>query len=237
MFSKRHLPACPGQQRLCNPYASAPALPQSMHPGRAGFIDGSNARHQPQARPARSPAPSPPRSAPNPRRPWPPSRCSTKARPCRSSRAIARKSPAGSTTPSCATSKTRLAYLRELEDRRAAVLASIAEQGKLSDELRGEIEAPTASRGSRTCTCRTSPSAAPRRRSRARPGWSRSPTGCWPIRSLTPEDLRRRLRRRRQGRGRRQGRARRRARDPDGALGRGCRAGRRAARLAAATSA
>jgi protein Tex len=33
----------------------------------------------------------------------------------------------------------RLAYLRELEDRRAAILASIAEQGKLSDELRGEI--------------------------------------------------------------------------------------------------
>ncbi|UNK48398.1 RNA-binding transcriptional accessory protein [Lysobacter sp. S4-A87] len=37
--------------------------------------------------------------------------------------------------------ETRLTYLRELEDRRAAVLASIEEQGKLSDELRGEIEA------------------------------------------------------------------------------------------------
>ncbi|HEY5805294.1 MAG TPA: Tex family protein [Lysobacter sp.] len=37
--------------------------------------------------------------------------------------------------------ETRLTYLRELEDRRAAVLASIDEQGKLSDELRGEIEA------------------------------------------------------------------------------------------------
>ncbi|MFC5571091.1 Tex family protein [Lysobacter yangpyeongensis] len=37
--------------------------------------------------------------------------------------------------------ETRLTYLRELEDRRAAVLASIAEQGKLSDELRAEIEA------------------------------------------------------------------------------------------------
>jgi len=35
--------------------------------------------------------------------------------------------------------ETRLAYLRELEDRRAAVLASIDEQGKLSDELRNEI--------------------------------------------------------------------------------------------------
>ena len=37
--------------------------------------------------------------------------------------------------------ESRLSYLRELEDRRAAVLQSIAEQGKLSDELRGEIEA------------------------------------------------------------------------------------------------
>lgn len=37
--------------------------------------------------------------------------------------------------------ETRLAYLRELEDRRATVLASIEEQGKLSDELRAEIEA------------------------------------------------------------------------------------------------
>lgn len=37
--------------------------------------------------------------------------------------------------------EARLTYLRELEDRRAAVLASIAEQGKLSDELRADIEA------------------------------------------------------------------------------------------------
>jgi protein Tex len=35
--------------------------------------------------------------------------------------------------------ETRLTYLRELEERRAAVLASIDEQGKLTDELRGEI--------------------------------------------------------------------------------------------------
>ncbi|QQP97645.1 Tex family protein [Lysobacter enzymogenes] len=37
--------------------------------------------------------------------------------------------------------ESRLRYLRELEDRRAAVLESIAEQGKLSDELRADIEA------------------------------------------------------------------------------------------------
>ncbi len=37
--------------------------------------------------------------------------------------------------------ETRLAYLRELEDRRAAILASIDEQGKLNDALRADIEA------------------------------------------------------------------------------------------------
>ena len=35
----------------------------------------------------------------------------------------------------------RLGYLRELEDRRAAILASIDEQGKLGDALRADIEA------------------------------------------------------------------------------------------------
>lgn len=37
--------------------------------------------------------------------------------------------------------EVRLTYLRELEERRAAVLASIEEQGKLTDELRADIEA------------------------------------------------------------------------------------------------
>jgi protein Tex len=37
----------------------------------------------------------------------------------------------------------RLFYLRELEERRAAVLASIEEQGKLTDELKKSIEAAT----------------------------------------------------------------------------------------------
>lgn len=38
------------------------------------------------------------------------------------------------------TLEERLVYLRELEDRRAAVLASIEEQGKLTPELKAEIE-------------------------------------------------------------------------------------------------
>ncbi|MBD9370827.1 RNA-binding transcriptional accessory protein [Xanthomonas sp. XNM01] len=37
--------------------------------------------------------------------------------------------------------EVRLTYLREMEDRRAAILSSIEEQGKLTDALRGEIEA------------------------------------------------------------------------------------------------
>src|SRR5436190_24095834 len=37
--------------------------------------------------------------------------------------------------------ETRLSYLRELEDRREAVLKSIDEQGKLTPELRAAIEA------------------------------------------------------------------------------------------------
>jgi protein Tex len=39
------------------------------------------------------------------------------------------------------TLEERLRYLRELEERRAAILASIQEQGKLTDELRAQIEA------------------------------------------------------------------------------------------------
>jgi uncharacterized protein len=43
--------------------------------------------------------------------------------------------------PAARAGDPRLAYLRELEDRRAAVLKSIAEQGKLTPELRAAIEA------------------------------------------------------------------------------------------------
>lgn len=36
--------------------------------------------------------------------------------------------------------ETRLIYLRELEDRRQTILKSIEEQGKLTDELRSQIQ-------------------------------------------------------------------------------------------------
>ncbi len=43
--------------------------------------------------------------------------------------------------------ETRLGYLRELEDRRAAVLKSIGEQGRLTPELRGLVEAAPTKQG------------------------------------------------------------------------------------------
>jgi uncharacterized protein len=58
--------------------------------------------------------------------------------------------------------EARLSYLRELEERRAAVLKSIAEQGKLTPELRPPSTPRPPSRSWKTCTCRSSPGAAPR---------------------------------------------------------------------------
>ena len=57
----------------------------------------------------------------------------------------------------------RLGYLREMEARRAAILNSIREQGKLTDDLARRSRGPKARRRSRTSTCPSSPSAAPRR--------------------------------------------------------------------------
>ena len=114
--------------------------------------------------------------------------------------------------------EVRLTYLRELEDRRAAVLASIGEQGKLSDELRNDIRPPIPRAVWKTCICRTSPSAVPAPRSPARRGWSRWPMACWPTRRRTRRALRPASSMPKR-RGRHQGCAGRCARDPDGALG------------------
>ena len=64
-----------------------------------------------------------------------------KAAPYPSSRAIAKRRPATSTRCRSATLKTKLGYFRELVSRRETILASILEQGKLSDELKARIEA------------------------------------------------------------------------------------------------
>ena len=81
------------------------------------------------------------RAVPNRRPPpWP---FSTRAPRFPSSRATARRRPAGSTIRSCRTLDERLGYLRELEARRAAILKSIGEQGKLSRASTASIAAAT----------------------------------------------------------------------------------------------
>ena len=77
----------------------------------------------------------------------------------------------------------RLRYLRELDERRVAILASIEEQGKLTPELKREIDLPTPRRASKTSTCRTSKSAVPRARSPWKPVLASWPTHCSTIRA------------------------------------------------------
>ena len=80
----------------------------------------------------------------------------------------------------------RLLYLRELEDRRATIVQSIDEQGKLTRRAaRSRSKAPTASRCSKTCISPINRSAARARRSPAKPACSRSPTRCSPTRCST----------------------------------------------------
>ncbi|VEA30786.1 transcription accessory protein [Salmonella enterica subsp. enterica] len=67
--------------------------------------------------------------------------CLTKGTPCRLSHVIVKKSPGGLDDTQLRNLETRLGYLRELEDRRQAILKSISEQGKLTDELAGAINA------------------------------------------------------------------------------------------------
>ena len=77
------------------------------------------------------------------------------------------------------TLEERLRYLRELEERRTAILESVREQGKLDDGAGGRRSAaPRPRRAWRTSTCRSSRSGARRRRSPARRVSSRWPTGC-----------------------------------------------------------
>ena len=121
----------------------------------------------------------------------------------------------------------RLRYLRELEDRRAAIIASITEQNKMTPALlRRHRPWPKTRPASKTCTCRTSRSAAPRPRSRSKRAWRRWPTRLLADPTLNPGDGSRQVparsihhrRRQQPGRARHQGGARRRAPDPDGAL-------------------
>jgi uncharacterized protein len=74
----------------------------------------------------------------------------------------------------------RLGYLRELEERREAVLKSIEEQGKLTPELRAAIEFAATKQDLEDLYLPFKPGAAPRARSRVKPALSRWPTSCLP---------------------------------------------------------
>jgi hypothetical protein len=73
----------------------------------------------------------------------------------------------------------RLNYLRELEERRAIILNSIREQGKLDAALEAAVLAPTARGALRTFISPISRSDAPRPRSPRKLDWSRSLTCYW----------------------------------------------------------
>lgn len=74
----------------------------------------------------------------------------------------------------------RLQYLRELEERKAVVLKSIEEQGKLSDDLVHKSKLPIIKPRWKICICPTSPNAAPKRKSRVNTVCSRWRTCCLP---------------------------------------------------------
>ena len=79
------------------------------------------------------------------------------------------------------TLEERLRYLRELEERRAAILGGIGEQGKLDDALRQAIQAGETRHGSKTFICPTSRNGEPRHRSPAKwPQAARRATCCCP---------------------------------------------------------
>ena len=72
----------------------------------------------------------------------------------------------------------RLRYLRELDDRRATILASIGEQGKLSAELEAALYAATDKTTLEDLYLPYKPKRRTRRRLPAKPAWSRWPTAC-----------------------------------------------------------
>jgi len=74
----------------------------------------------------------------------------------------------------------RLRYLREMSERRRAILASIEEQGKLSPALAAQIlphksTTPAAKPNWKTCICRLNPNAVAKGKSRLKRDCCRSP--------------------------------------------------------------
>ena len=128
--------------------------------------------------------------------------------------------------------ESRLGYLRELEDRRAAVLKSIEEQGKLTPELAAAIDAAPTKQELEDLYL-------PFKQKRRTKGMIAREAGLEPLAdklfadpSLDPQAEAARLHQRRRRLRRRVRGARRRARPAVRALGRGRRAGEGAARVA-----
>ena len=71
-------------------------------------------------------------------------------------------------------------YLRELEERRTAILASIEEQGKLTDALRATVEAAETKQTLEDVYLPYKPKRRTGRRVRARPAWNRWLMRCSP---------------------------------------------------------
>lgn len=78
--------------------------------------------------------------------------------------------------------ETRLSYLRELEERRQAILKSISEQGKLTDELANAINATLSKPNSKISTCPINLNAAPAGKLLLKQDLSHWPTCCGTIR-------------------------------------------------------
>ena len=83
------------------------------------------------------------------------------------------------------TLEERLRYLREMEERRASISSPSGRRASSTMHSSARSWRPTRRPGSRTSTCRTSRSGGPRRRSPARPGWSRWPMRCSATRRST----------------------------------------------------
>ena len=125
----------------------------------------------------------------------------------------------------------RLGYLRELEDRRATVLKSIEEQGKLTPEL-ARIDHRCRHQGGAGGPVRPLPPQAPHQGDDRARGGAGAAGRCAAGQPRAGAGRRgRQVRQRREGRGRRQGGAGRRPPHPDRAHGRGAEARRRAARV------
>ena len=79
--------------------------------------------------------------------------------------------------------EVRLGYLRELEERRGAILESISQQGKLTPELQQEIAAADTKQRLEDLYAPYKPKRRTRARSPAKRAWNRWPTPSWPIRA------------------------------------------------------